>query len=402
MTLHFAAEDFRAALVERMRSEHTVIASRWLSRLAALLPVEPNDVFPSDHLLDHIPELVAEVADYIGAPANEEIAANAEVIAKARELGRLRYSQHASLHQIMREYRVFASVLTAFIREELTGTPYVPTGEVVDVMSRLHHAMNVLEQSTLDAFIERYSEVVSEQRQQLEAFNRMASHELRQPLGTLQFTVRLLQERAKTRRDRLRLLDVLARNVDRILELTRRMTRLSGLEAASERLHVQRVDLATLAQEVARQLRDMAIARQVTVRVSGPLPAATVDVGAVELILVNLVSNAIKYSDPAKPQRFVEIASRESAADECVIVVRDNGLGIPANKLRTLFRRPLRAHADKDVELGVEGLGLGLMIVNDCLRTIGGSIDVESTPGEGTTFTVRFAASGVVPGAAAE
>ena len=69
-----------------------------MTRLHDVLTVKPNEVFPSDYLLDHIPSLICEIAVYLRAPADEEIAANAAVIDKARELGTLRHEQKASVH----------------------------------------------------------------------------------------------------------------------------------------------------------------------------------------------------------------------------------------------------------------------------------------------------------------
>jgi signal transduction histidine kinase len=113
-----------------------------------------------------------------------------------------------------------------------------------------------------------------------------------------------------------------------------------------------------------------------------------VDPARVELVLLNLVSNAIKYSDPEKPEAFVEIGSEAHRDDAgvCEIHVRDNGLGIPESHRDAVFDRFFRAHAHLDGELGVSGTGLGLAIVSDCIRELGGSIRCESGTGEGTTF----------------
>lgn len=390
---HPVAEEFRSLIAQRLRSEHTELAARWLSRLAAILPVDPNQVFPTDHLLDHIPELIVEIAEYLEFPEREEIAGNTQVITKARELGLLRYRQHASVHQIMREYRLFEGVLGSFIREEVAQAHQAASpAAVVDVLACVHQAVSVLQQSTMEAFIAQYSETVHSQTAQLEAFNRMVSHELRQPLSTLQFALRLLKasETGESVQDRLRLVELLERNVDRSLELTTQLTRLSGLESKDDTLQVQRVKIDTIAHEAARQLRDMADARGVTVRVSDALPEATVDVAAIELILVNLLSNAIKYSDPKKRERFVEIQPGAPANGECVIEVRDNGLGIPNCHTHAIFTQYFRAHAAQDSELRNDGLGLGLTIVKDCVRTIGGQIEVQSREGAGTVFTIRF------------
>jgi signal transduction histidine kinase len=68
------------------------------------------------------------------------------------------------------------------------------------------------------------------------------------------------------------------------------------------------------------------------------------------------------------------------------IAVRDNGLGIAEANRAAIFDRFFRAHAHMDDELGVSGLGLGLAIAADCVAAMGGSIDCESTVGQGSTF----------------
>jgi signal transduction histidine kinase len=104
---------------------------------------------------------------------------------------------------------------------------------------------------------------------------------------------------------------------------------------------------------------------------------------------MNLVSNAIKYSDPAKSIRSVAIECHQPSEPAFVaIAVRDNGIGIPQESLAGVFSRFVRAHSDRDGELGVSGSGLGLAIVGECVEAIGGRIGIDSREGEGTTVVV--------------
>jgi signal transduction histidine kinase len=117
----------------------------------------------------------------------------------------------------------------------------------------------------------------------------------------------------------------------------------------------------------------------------------TADRARLELVLLNLISNAIKYSDHAKPNRFVEIASVTSERpDVCTVTVRDNGIGITHPETQPIFKRFYRGHVARDAELGTSGMGLGLSIVADCVEALNGSIRVESSPGEGTTFFLEL------------
>ena len=94
----FAATGFGDVIARRIRAEHIPISARWLERLRGLLTVHENEVFPTDHLLDHIPSLIQDIADYIRAPETEAVVANTWITTKAQELGKLRHAQRASVH----------------------------------------------------------------------------------------------------------------------------------------------------------------------------------------------------------------------------------------------------------------------------------------------------------------
>jgi signal transduction histidine kinase len=217
---------------------------------------------------------------------------------------------------------------------------------------------------------------------------------LRNPIGTLLFAAAALTH-SGVRSDPHRLDKVattIQRNAERLSWLIDNLQRLARLGGPLDIPSQQRVELASVATEVARQLDEMAAARHVTIRVDPRLPALFIDPARLELVLLNLVSNAIKYSDPAKPDSFVEIAScaNEAADQTCTLCVSDNGLGIPEADQPTIFARFFRAHSHLDMTLGVSGTGLGLAIVTECVQALGGSIRCESTVGQSTTFFVTL------------
>jgi signal transduction histidine kinase len=137
----------------------------------------------------------------------------------------------------------------------------------------------------------------------------------------------------------------------------------------------------------------MAMARNVRIRVADNLPTIVADPAQVELILLNLVSNGIKYADAAKPACVVEIVVADAGDQTVTVQVRDNGLGIPKDDLPTIFDRFVRLHAHLDGELGNSGSGLGLAIVGDCVAALGGTIRCESVEGEGTSFYLTLPCS---------
>jgi signal transduction histidine kinase len=373
-----------------IRKNQRELAMRWLQRLVALLPVETNEVFTSEELLDHVPRLIGQIGEYVAAPEAVDIAANTVVTEHARELGHLRHTQRASVHQVLREYDLLAEVLEQFLDEctgQLSMAP--PAAECLKASRLVGRAVRVLMQVTVETFVGEYTDTITAQASRLDQFNRAVSHELRNVFGTIQFSTALLNSKsAPEALDRERVVAALLRNTDRALQILRTLDKLprSGILAGDTPVE-QFVDLSELVGEVFRQLHDMAEARNVALRSADSLPRIHVDTGRLELVLVNLVANAIKYSDPHKTERVVTVAA--TARDHVQeIRVSDNGIGIPAGAVGKIFERFHRAHRELDSTLGVNGSGLGLAIVDECVKALAGEMRVESEEGKGTVFVL--------------
>lgn len=387
-----SAENYADVVSQRVSAERSVLAARWLNRLNELLLVEPNAVFPSDQLLDHIPTLIAEIAAYVKAPADEEIATNAAVIDKARELGSLRHEQRASVHQLLREYEILGELLEGFVIDETERLALHPTpAECLEVLRRMTRATRTLMRTTVDTFVSQYTTTIQERNERIKNFNRMASHELRTPIGTLLFASAMLNTDV-IQLDSVRvarIVSTISSSAERLSRLVTNLERLSRLTDPLDMPSQQEVDLQALAAEVVRQVDEMATARDVVIRINAAeVPPLLIDSARLELVLLNLVSNAIKYCDPSKPDRFIEVAASLTSTEMCAIIVRDNGLGIAEQDQTAIFDRFFRAHSHLDHALGVTGTGLGLAIVAECVRELDGSIRCESSLGSGTTFLI--------------
>jgi signal transduction histidine kinase len=142
------------------------------------------------------------------------------------------------------------------------------------------------------------------------------------------------------------------------------------------------VDLAELAAEVVGQLRPVAAGTELTISCRGACPSVLVDRRQLRRVLINLVGNAIKYT--AGPGR-IEVRSACDGSG-ATIAVADTGYGLSIEDRRRLFTRYSRFHRDRNIP----GTGLGLYISRAIVEAHGGTIGVESTPGAGTTFTVRL------------
>jgi signal transduction histidine kinase len=383
--------EFGDLIAARMRSEHRTLAARWFERLLDFVPVSAREVFPTESLLDHVPALIVEISDYLRAPNGEAIVSNTAILDKAGELGALRHAQRASLHQVVREYHLLCDVLVSFVLDELERTGASPSAtDAVHLVSRLHQAVDVLSQATVEAFVGLYTRTIAEQSERLDQFTRMAAHEWRQPLGVLQFGVRLLRRPDADPQVRDRMLGTVERSVQHLAELTSKLEAMARVRSTGDNAIVQTVSVTTIAQEASRQLGEMADARGVDIRVAESMPTVNVDVGRLELAFVNLLSNAIKYSDPDKAERHVEVTGETTSEGGVRIEIRDNGVGIPQSALATIFERFTRAHADEAAFLHVGGIGLGLSIVEDCVRAMNGRIEVHSVEHRGSSFIIAL------------
>jgi signal transduction histidine kinase len=374
-------------LAARIRANREELTRRWLERIAARVHLDPNRVFPTDELLDHVPILMDRIAGYLEDPG-DEIAADGPVTAKAIELGELRWAQGFDAHEILKEYEILGGVLFAFL---VRGVDEIdeecPPSELLACAHRVFRAVSVIQQVTTTHYLRLAAERVSEREQRLRGFNRMVSHELKNRIASVLGAGQLLAdpEIAGDERQRARFATMVVQNAEGMQAVLENLLELSRMDPGARRQ--RNVLLPSVAGEVCRQLRDMAAARGVRVRMRD-LPEVEVNSAAVELCLTNYISNAIKYSDPQAEERWVEVCGRladgQAGRCELVIEVRDNGLGVPEDRREGLFQRFFRAHGD--TVTGVEGTGLGLSIVRETAEGLGGRAWAEFDGGQGSRF----------------
>lgn len=126
------ASDFRTLIAQRIEASSEVLAGGWIEHLRQLIPVAPDDIFPGKHPQDHAQAIIRELAAYVQPPIHESIAANAVVTARATELGRLRHAQRASVHQVLREFRVLRVLIAQFVQQEIERVDISPKpGELI-------------------------------------------------------------------------------------------------------------------------------------------------------------------------------------------------------------------------------------------------------------------------------
>jgi signal transduction histidine kinase len=378
-----------SSLASRMREAREELARRWLDRIAARVDLDPNHVFPTEELLDHVPLLMDGIAEYLEDPA-DEITAEGPVIGKALELGELRHAQGFDAHQILKEYELLGGVLFNFlVRSADEIDEPCSRSELLACAHRLFRAVAVIQQYSTQQYLRLAAEQVNEREERLRSFNRMVTHELKNRISSVLGAGQLLEDpdiSADPAR-RTRFARMVTQNADAMQEVLQNLLELSRMDVDVRRQ--RNVPLPRAASEVCRQLREMAQQKGVRVQID-ELPEVEVNASAVELCLTNYVSNAIKYADPNREDRWVRVWSRtEARADGCelVIAVEDNGLGVPEEARDKLFSRFFRAHG---TVTGVEGTGLGLSIVRDTVEGLGGRAWAEFDDVEGSRFLLSL------------
>ena len=204
-----------------------------------------------------------------------------------------------------------------------------------------------------------------------------AAHELRTPLTTIIGAIEVLQGGAKNDpHERDRFLTHIEREADRLARLARALLTLARVRAGQERPRVEPVPLAALLQELADGTR---AGEGVAVAVECPPElVANVNRELLEQALRNLADNSVKHTPSGR------IVLRAYAAGSAVNVeVEDTGVGMSSETQQHVFDRFYRGQ-DRDAE----GFGLGLAIVRQTVRSLGGHIELDSAPGEGTRFRI--------------
>jgi signal transduction histidine kinase/putative methionine-R-sulfoxide reductase with GAF domain len=216
-------------------------------------------------------------------------------------------------------------------------------------------------------------------------FVSMVSHELRTPLTSIKGYLDLLQTEqvGKLNDTQREFLNIVKTNTDRLVQLINDLLDLSRIEAGRIELRPQALDLARLIQSVVETMHPQLRAKQqnVVLAVSPDLPPVWGDHDRVIQILTNLVSNAHKYTPP---NGKITIAARASDAWARVDVT-DTGIGLSQKDITQLFSKFFRAQ-NRTVQ-NIPGTGLGLAITRSLVELHGGQIWVESTPGQGSTFS---------------
>jgi signal transduction histidine kinase len=298
--------------------------------------------------------------------------------------------------------------------EAISGKIFSEHGEVTAIVTVLHDRTEEIERAHLYEELKKASALLEERvrqatselvgqnellrRQRIELEQASAaksqflanmSHEFRTPLNAiLGYTSLLLQGvSGELQPQQERNLSRVDSNARHLLAIINDILDISRIEAGKMPLHVSTFPMPALIQEVLSELEPLIHRSKLSVRVETPrkLPSIANDRAKVKQIVLNLVTNAIKFT----PSGSVTIGVVPDArAKEMAIAVKDTGIGIKAEDLERVFEDFRQADNSPAREYG--GAGLGLAICRRLAHMMEGRVDLESTVGQGSTFTLTL------------
>ncbi len=212
------------------------------------------------------------------------------------------------------------------------------------------------------------------------------THELKTPLTSIRMFAETLQDgRVRDKEDAKECLEAIVTESERLSRLIDKVLDFRVIEKGKRKFHFREADLRQVILETLRAFRRQMRGYEATIYVNVPhdLPPVKMDPDAIGQVLLNLLTNAYKYSQPHDRRIWVSAAASDGTSR---ISVEDRGVGIPRRELKTIFKKFYRV--DDSLTRDVDGAGLGLTISKHVAEAHGGTIEVESKPGKGSKFTL--------------
>lgn len=361
-------------LAATIRREREVLLSRWREQVRQLPSAKHLD---TPTLNDHVPTLLDELAKALESVSDESIPET--LLAGSPPMhGIQRFQDGFDIVEVVAEYNILRGCIHDLAESEGAG-----------LHGKAFHILNRVFDESIGIAVQTFAtQQALEVQQRREEYLAFVAHDLRTPLNAIALAGRVLEYAVSKPgdSDAARMIRTLHRNVTHLEALVDKVLKESAHVRTATGVELQRrdFDLWPLVESLIRDLHP--VAETSSTQLLNEVPedlSAYADASLLRRVFQNLAANAIRHS----PRGEVVIGAREiepGRAIECW--VRDNGAGIPRERLETIFER-LTTDAEREV-----GSGLGLDIVKTYVEAHGGNVSVESSQGAGSTF--RFTLPG--------
>lgn len=271
----------------------------------------------------------------------------------------------------------------------LAGLPLMSQGKVIGVLEVINKRNTLFSSYDLEVLTVLASQAAMaiENTRLFQQSDQIAElvHELRTPLSSISTASYLLQQSTMPDEQRMALSKTIYNETQRLSELSSSFLDLARLESGRVSFKPIQLDLHELVNETIQVFNARAALLQIKIETEIPedLPPITADRDKLKQVFINLISNALKYNKPGGEIRI----QAENNGMGFTVKVSDTGIGMHEDTVQHLFEKFYRA---KNTEDSIPGTGLGLSICKTIIESHHGEMSVESTYGQGTTFTITL------------
>jgi len=305
------------------------------------------------------------------------------------------YFERKIVHPIKNLEKQIAKQLSLLEENKILGKVYIDEPfEIVNLANAFNEMLSNIEKSSNE--IADLKDRIEHGRIRTEFFTNL-SHEMRTPLNVIFSTIQLFELYLKkgTVEDKdgkiSGNLNAVKQNCFRLIKLTNNMIDMAKLDTNYYDIHLKNVNIINIVRNITKSAAEYIAnkGKVIIFKTNMDKKIVACDSESIERIMLNLLSNAAKFSKPGG-KIYVNVIDK---GEFIKISVKDNGVGIPESKLNNIFDRFIQV--DRSLTRQHEGIGIGLFIVNSLVKMHGGKIYVKSKPGEGSEFSVKLPAKTV-------
>jgi signal transduction histidine kinase len=274
-------------------------------------------------------------------------------------------------------------IITAMILTYLIGIRFLEPEVIIIIVSIVTVVLLVIGHSLVGSFAR-----VAEANRMKSEFVGIVSHQLRTPLSSLKWSLELLRNKrlGEVNAKQMEYLDVIKDSNDRMIKLVNDLLSVNRIDQQRLEMRPKNFSIEDLAEKEVKELMPIANAHNVKLQYEKPKDLLQVyaDQDKVQMVVQNLIDNAIKYSKKEGGLIKINIGINKKNSKMVKVTVQDDGIGIPEMFKSQIFGKFFRG--DNLIKQRVEGTGLGLFIAKGIIHLSGGEIDFHSEENQGSTF----------------
>jgi len=394
-------------LSQLLNKKIEIITQQWVEAVSNDRQIKSADSLSRSAIRDHIPNVLKALVTIL---SRSEISDTQTVIRASLVHGSLRAEQGFDATEIAREYHLLRATVFKNLQSDLVKTT---PKEIFRVLALVDQVIDEAIAQCFKSYMKQRLQELESLQSQLMLNNQELSrliragqdnishlaHELKTPLSSIigYSELFLKQQRRSELRDSapsLEHIDRVVRNGRRLLRLINDSLELSRHETGNIDLQLAWIDVQPMIESALEVVQPLAEARTLNLvqDCDSTLPQVLTDSFRLQQVLVNLMSNAIRYTQSGS----VTLACRALNADQWVVTVTDTGIGIAPAVQARIFEPFFRAQPS-DPNPSIDSTGLGLAIVDRLMKRLQGTISVTSKVGVGSTFTVVLPIKIVMP-----